>query len=144
MSVSGIVGSHQVVYFANKSIEEYLTEKPEVLAKQLSEDCDNFPYIDILKVCNAEIAMPLLACLTSDEMLDEDSCHHAINALQKFNTADRLPVLVDALKLGRTEGGNCINISNLLNGDNTSIIFERYGELLNLVRAALQKELQKS
>lgn len=105
----------------NRAIETgtlniYLENETSVaLGKKIAADPENISYVELLKVCDAEIVRHILSALTEHHILkNETLCSHTIKALEVFNTPDRLPVFIQALKLGRGQHKNNIGIVYLI------------------------------
>lgn len=102
---------------------------PVQLATDLSKNWDKAPYLEILEICDAKIAAPLLSALTASNMLTSHSgVHHAARALNAFNSRERLPVFIDVLKLG-------LNVFDLItrNEDKQSLFYKPLPPLVEAV-----------
>lgn len=85
------------------------------------ETFDPVPYMTILDQCNESTAKEMLGEFTATPILASwRGFLHAMNALKIFNRPDRLPIFIQALKLGRTASPNSIKVLDLLSWDMTS------------------------
>jgi hypothetical protein len=115
------------------------TVNPDELRLLLSGNWEQTPYQAILQVCNAKVAKAILAGISF--LADSaERQHHVGRAFEVFNTPERLPILIEALQLGRVDPLNRIPAEHLvyLDRQEGSSFF---GQLPSpLVKKALQIE----
>ena len=108
----------------DEQLSEWVASNPAAKlapgAYEIKEWLEHMPYQRILGCCNSEQARVSICWMTSGAMLANcNSVVSSIFALNVFNSADRLPVFVQAMRESRTLYMNSINVNDLLLRDSS-------------------------